>query len=83
MNHIARELNIPKRTVSRHLIEAQLSRQKDIELSDEDPPKRYEHEAPSDMKHLDIKTHRNFTEDGIRNEEAGNPHKSANKAAGT
>ena len=83
MDDIARELNIPQRTVSRHLINAQLSRQKDIELRDEDPTKRYEHEAPSDMKHLEIKTLRNFNEEGIRNEEAGNPHKSANKAAGT
>ena len=49
MNHIARELNIPQRTVSRHLIEAQLSRKKDIEPRDEDPPQRYEHEARGDM----------------------------------
>ena len=82
-DHIARELNIPQRTVSRHLIEAELSRQKDIESRDEDPPQRYEHEAPGDMIHLDIKTLRNFHEEGIRNEEAGNRHKSANKAAGT
>ena len=35
------------------------------------------------MTHLDIKTFRNFNEEGIRNEEAGNRHKSANKVAGT
>ena len=76
-DHIARELNIPQRTLSLYLIEAQLSRRKNIEPRDEDPPKRYEHEAPGNMIYLDIKTLRNF------NEEAGIRHKSANKAAGT
>ena len=47
------------------------------------PPRRYEHEAPGDMVHLDIKKLRNFNEEGIRNAENGNRHKSANKAAGT
>ena len=44
-DQIARESNIPQRTVSRHLIEAQLSRQKVREPHDEDSLKRYEHEA--------------------------------------
>ena len=61
-DHIALELNIPQRTVSRHFIEAHLSRQKDPEPRDEDPPQRYEHEAPSDMIHLDINALRNFNE---------------------
>ena len=74
---IALELNLPQRTVSRHLIEAQLSRQKDIEPRDEDSTQRKEHETLGDMIHFDIKTLRNF------NEEARNRHKSANKAAGT
>ena len=77
-DHIARELNRPQRTVSRHLIEAQISLQKDIEPRDEETPQRYEHEALGDMIHLDINTHRSFNEEGIRNEEAGNRHKLAN-----
>ena len=40
-DHIARKLNIPQRTVSRHLTQAKLFRQKDIaEPKDEDPPQR-------------------------------------------
>ena len=83
MDHIARELNIPQRTVSRHLIEAKLSRQKDIEPRDEDLPQRYEHEAPGDMIHLDIKALRKYNEEGTRYEETVNRQKSANKAEGT
>ena len=82
-DHIARVLNMHQRTVSRHLIRAELSRHRDIEPRDEDRPRRYEHEAPGDMVHLDIKKLRNFNEEGIRTDENGNRHKSANKAAGT
>ena len=82
-DHFARELNITQRTVCRHLIEVKLYRQKDIEPRDKDPPQRYVYEAPGDMIHLDIKTLENFNEEGIRDEEARNRHKSANKAAGT
>ena len=82
-DHIARKMNMHQRTVSRVLIRANLSRQKDIEPRDEEPPRRYEHEAPGDMVHLDIKKLRNFNEEGIRNSTTGNRHKSANKAAGS
>ena len=82
-DHIARELNMHQRTVSRHLIRAKLSRKADIEDRDEDPPRRYEHEALGDMVHLDIKKLRNFKEEGIRDCSSGNRHKSANKAAGS
>ena len=37
-DHIARKLNMHQRTVSRHLIRAKLSRKKDIEDRDEEPP---------------------------------------------
>ena len=53
-DHIARIVDIPRRTVSDIISRAGLSRQKDIKLP-EDPPKRYEHENPRDMIHLDIK----------------------------
>ena len=81
-DHISRKLNIPQKTVSRVLVRAKLSRQKDIDPP-EDPPKRYEHEAPGDMLHLDIKKLRNFKEEGIRNADIGNRYKSRNKAAGS
>ena len=82
-DHITRELNMHQRAVSRHLIRANLSRQKDIEPQETDPPRRYEHEEPGDLVHLDIKTLRNFNEERIRDPDSGNRHKSANKAAGT
>lgn len=74
-DHIALELNIPQTTVCRHLIEAQLFRQMDIEPREEDPRRRYERESLGDLIHLDINALRNS------NEEAGNQHKSANKVA--
>ncbi len=48
-DHIVRVLNMHHRTVSRHLIRAELSRQRDIQPRDEDPPRRYENEAAGDM----------------------------------
>ena len=72
-----------QRSVSRHLIRAKLSRKKDIEDRDEDPPRRYENEAPGDMIHLDIKKLLNFNEEGVRDCSTGSRHKSANKAAGS
>ena len=72
-DHIFRKLKIPQKTVSRVLVRANLSRQKDIEPL-EDPPMRYEHEAPGDMVHLDIKKLRNFKEEGIRNAGIGNQY---------
>ena len=44
-DHISRKRNIPQKTVSRVLVRAKLSRQKDIDPR-EDPTKPYEHEAP-------------------------------------
>ena len=82
-DHIARELKMHQRNVSRHLIRAKLSRKRDIEDLEEDPPRRYEHKSLRDMFHLDIKKLRNFKEEGIRDFSTGNRHKSANKAAGT
>ena len=57
-----------------------LSRQKDIEDRDEDPLRRYEHEAIGDMIHLDIMKLRNFNEEDVRDCNTGDRHKSANKA---
>lgn len=82
-DHIARELNMHQRTVSRHLIRAKLSRQRDIDPRDEEPPRKYEYSALGDMVHLDIKTVRNYHEEGIRDEKNVNRYKSANKGAGT
>ena len=39
-DHIAHKLKMNQRTVSRHLIRAKLSRKKDIEDRDEEPPRR-------------------------------------------
>ena len=69
-----------QKTVSRVLIRENLSRQKDIEPRDEDPPRRYEHEEQGDRVHLDLKKLPNFKEEGIRNTTTGHRHKSANKA---
>ena len=72
-----------QRTVCRRLIRAKLSRKKDIEDREEDPLRRYEHEALKDMIHLDIKKLRNFNEEGVRDFNTGNLHKSTNKATGS
>ena len=64
-DHIARKLNMHQGTVIRHLIRDKLSRKKDIEDRDEEPPRRYEHEALGDMIHLDIKKLRNLNEEGV------------------
>ena len=76
------KLTMHQRTVSRHLIRAKLSRKKDIEDRDEEPLRRYEHEAPADMIYLDIKKLRNFNEEGVRDCKTSNRHKSGNKVAG-
>ncbi len=81
-DHIARKLGMHQRTVSRVLVRAGVSRKKDIE-EPEEPRQRYEHEAPGDMIHLDIKKLRNFNEEGIRTPGNGNRHKSANKGIGS
>ena len=80
-DHIARELKIHQRTVSRHLIRGKLSPKKDIEDLDEDPPRRYDHEALGDMTHLNIKKLRNFNEDGVRDWGTDNLHKLTNKVS--
>ena len=54
-DHISRKLKIPLKTVSRILVQANLSRQKDIEPQ-EDQPMRYEHEALGDMVFLHKET---------------------------
>ena len=82
-DHIARKLKMHQRTVSRHLIRAKLSRKKDKEIRDEEPPRRYQHEALGDMIHLDIKKLRNFNEEDVRDCKTGNRHKSVNKVAGS
>ena len=82
-DHIARKLNMHRRTVSRHLNRAKLSRENDIEDRAEEPPRRYEHEALGDLIHLDIKKLRNFNEEGVRNCNTGNRYISANKVAGS
>ena len=79
-DHIAGKLKMHKRTVSRNLIRAKLSRKKDKEDRDEEPLRLYEHEAPGDMIDLDIKKLWNFSEEGLKDCNASNPHKSANKA---
>ena len=82
-NHIARKLKMLLRTVSRNLIRAKLSQQKDIEDRDEDPPWFYEHEALGAKIHLDIKKLRNSKYDGVRDCRTSNLHKSMYKVAGT
>lgn len=69
-----------KRTVSRHLIRAKLTQQRDIKERDEDPLRRYEHEALGDMVHLDLKKLWNFNEEGLRDSITGNRLKSVNKS---
>jgi transposase InsO family protein len=44
---------VPRSTVGRILRRHRLSRARDLEVKE--PPRRYEHEAPGDMLHLDIK----------------------------
>lgn len=51
--HIARVVAVSPATVSRVLARAGLSRLKDLELAE--PVRRYEHDAPGDMIHIDIK----------------------------
>ena len=80
-DHIARKLKLHQRTFIRHLIRAKLARQGDIEDRDEDPPRRYEHLAPRDMIHLDIKKLRNFKEEGVRDFSTGNRHRSVDEVA--
>ena len=72
-----------QRTVSRHLIRAKLSSKKDIEDRNEKLSRRYKHEALRDMIHLDIKKLRNFNEEGVRDCNIDNRHKSADKATGS
>ena len=81
-DHIARKLNRHQRTVSRHIIQAKLSCQKDIEDRDEEPLRCDEHETPIDMIHVDIKILQNFKEKGVKDCCTGTKHKSANKVGG-
>ena len=80
---IARKLKMPQRKVSRHLILAKLSQQKDIENRDEDPPRPYEHEALGEMIYLEIKKLRNSNYEGVRDCRTSNLHKSMYKEVGS
>ena len=61
---IAAALNISRATVSRILRRARLSRQRDLDPPE--PIRRYEHERPGDMIHLDIKKLGRFERIGHR-----------------
>lgn len=82
-DHVAGKTNVYHRTISRYLVRANLSPQKDIEDCDEEHTIRNEHESLSDMVHLDIQKLSNFNQEGIRNAGTGNRQKSANKAVGS
>lgn len=71
-DHIARELNFHHRTVNRHLIDAELSRQNEIVPLEEDPPQWYEHRKQGDMVHFDIMKLLSFNAHAIRKEKNGN-----------
>jgi len=61
---IARELGTSPATVSRVLRRAGLSRLRDLEPAE--PARRYQHDAPGDMIHLDIKKLGRFARPGHR-----------------
>ena len=62
--HIALELGLSPATVSRILRRARLSRRRD--LNPPPPVVRYEHAAPGDLLHLDIKGMTRFSEVSLR-----------------
>lgn len=62
--HIAAKTGLSRSTVSRILRRAHLSRMQD--LSPPEPVRRYEHKAPGDMIHLDIKRLGRFERPGHR-----------------
>ena len=62
--HIAREVGVSASTVSRVLKKAGLSRLKDLDPPE--PARRYEHDTPGDMIHLDIKKLGRFERPGHR-----------------
>ncbi len=62
--HIAKLTGVSPATVSRVLRAAGLSRAKDLEPKE--PERRYEHDAPGDMIHLDIKKLGRFERPGHR-----------------
>jgi len=62
--HIAQETGVSPATVSRVLKRTGLSRLKDLEPSE--PVRRYEHAAPGDLIHLDIKKLGRFNRTGHR-----------------
>ena len=62
--HIASATGVSTATVSRILKRAGLSRIKDLEP--EEPARRYEHDNPGDMSHLDIKKIGRFVRPGHR-----------------
>lgn len=62
--HIAAETGVSPATVSRILRRAGLSRLKDLEPAQ--PARRYEHDAPGDMIHIDIKKLGRFERVGHR-----------------
>ncbi|HKN20095.1 MAG TPA: IS481 family transposase [Terracidiphilus sp.] len=62
--HIARDVGLSRATVSRILRRARLSRWRD--LHPRPPVERYEHAAPGDLVHLDIKGMTRFGEVSLR-----------------
>lgn len=62
--HIAAKVGVSAATVSRVLCRAGLSRLKDLEPAE--PERRYEHERPGDLIHLDIKRLGKFERTGHR-----------------
>ena len=62
--HIAKKIAISPATVSRVLKRAGLSRLKDLEPAE--PVRRYEHDDPGDLIHLDIKKLGRFRRPGHR-----------------
>lgn len=80
--HIARKVGVSPATVSRALRRAGLSRLKDLEPSPE--VRRYEHAAPGDMIHIDIKRLGRFERPGHRvtGDRAGQSNPRARKQGG-
>ena len=73
--HIAKQVGVSAATVSRVLKRAGLSRMRDLEPKE--PERRYEHAAPGDMIHLDIKKLGRFNKIGHRI--TGDRHKQSNQ----